>query len=211
MPSPIRAAATRTGAVGASLALAALLTACSNGQVEVGEARTNNTGPASPSVVPTATPTLSPYLDPTATTLGNLTLHLPLGWVTYEGQPVAAAGEGAEVQGAAQLITVPAEGRSAEEWAESIVAGETDLVTEGEALSLEDPLTAPGERSVPHISHDDADGRDNLFVTVEADSLHLLRFSGDGSTRAQLAAAESASTITVQVRATPSGGSSAQS
>lgn len=202
MSSPNRSAVARTGAAAASLGLVALLAACSNGEVEVGDARTNNTGPILTSS-PSASPTLSEYLDPQPSVLGDVTLHLPLGWTAYEGQPVATAGTDADVQGALQVSALPAEGSTAEQWAEAIVAGETDLVEKGDALALNDPLTAPGDRPVLHISHDHADGLANFFVAVEADTLYLLRFSGDGSTRAQLAAAESASTMTIQLQARP--------
>lgn len=198
MLRPLRTATSRAGALAAGLVLTATLTAC--GEVEIGDARTSGASPAETTASPAlATPTLTERLNPEASTIGDVTLHLPLGWVAVAGQPYAAAGADAPITGATMLTTAAAEGKTASQWAEAIAAGETDLVDASTGLTIKGTIEATGGRELVHVSHDYADGRANFFVTVEGDSLYLLRFGGDGSTDAQTVAAESAATLMIGV------------
>ncbi|QCX26225.1 hypothetical protein [Nocardioides jishulii] len=195
MLRPFRTATFRTGALAAGLLLTATLTAC--GEVEIGDARTSGASPAETTA--SATPTLTERLNPEASTVGDVTLHLPLGWVAVAGQPFAAAGTDAPIGGATMLTTALSEGKTASQWAEAIVAGESDLVDASTGLTIKGTVEATGGRELVHVSHDYADGRANFFVTVEGDTLYLVRFGGDGSTEAQTVAVESAATLTIGV------------
>lgn len=207
MLRPFRTATSRPGALAAGLLLTATLTAC--GEVEIGEARTSGASPAETTAsAASATPTLTERLNPDASTVGDVTLHLPLGWVAVAGQPFAAAGTDAPIGGATMLTTALSEGRTASQWAEAIVAGESDLMDASTGLTINGTVVATGGRELVHVSHDYAGGRANFFVTVEGDTLYLVRFGGDGSTEAQTVAVESAATLTIGVADEAAPGSS---
>lgn len=208
MPAPLRRAPARTAAVAVLLSL----TACGEDTAEIGAARTVVSGPttdASAGVAPASTevtpeetpqaPELDPRLAPEPTTVGSagvVSLHLPLGWETQAGGDLAWATAEATISGGHQITSLPAEGRSAEEWVADLVSGSTSVFDGGEGMVEKDPLTTAEGLTLFHLAQGYSDNRAQVFGVVVDDTLHLLRFGLDGSEEAAEVAALSAATAT---------------
>lgn len=204
MPAPLRRAPARTAAVAVLLTL----TACGEDSAKIGAARTVVSGPSADSSAggtPAATeetqePTLDPRLNPEPTTVGSagvVSLHLPLGWEAQPDGDLAWATPDATVPGGHQLTSVPAEGRTAEEWVADLVAGSTSVFTEGEEMVEQDPVTTAGGLTLFHLVQAYSENRAQVFGVIVDDTLHLLRFGLDGTEEAAEVAALSAATVTV--------------
>lgn len=157
------------------------------------------TGDATPDDTATAEP-LDPRLNAEPTTLGRdatMTAHLPYGWRAIEGSDVAAAGEGALLAGGATVTSVPAEGRSQEEWVQALVAGETDLFADTQGMEEHDPVTTTSGLTLFHLAQAYSENRAQLFGTVVDDTLHLLRFGLPGTDEGVEVATLSAATLSL--------------
>lgn len=199
----------RTLALGAASTLAALLltaTGCAEATLEVGDTTTVSQESAAPSSDETPDPAsvtvtavaLDPRLNPEPTVLGRdgtLQAHLPLGWAAIAGSDIAAAGDGAALAGGTTVTSVPAEGRSQDEWAQALMAGETDLFADTEGMEAREPVTTPSGLTLFHLAQVYSDNRAQLFGTVVDDTLHLVRFGLPGTDEAVEVAALSATTL----------------
>lgn len=212
MPRTLRRTPTlrAAGRPAAALVLGALLlgtSACAEAKLEVGETtRVTEDAPssaASPAAVPTGTTapaTVDPRLNAEPTAMGAegaVELHLPFGWAGVGEALIAAAGEDAQVPGGATVTSVPAEGRSAEEWVAALVAGETDLFADTEGMEEREPVTTSSGLTLFHLAQSYSDNRAQIFGTVVDDTLHLVRFGLPGTDEAVEVAALSAATIAV--------------
>lgn len=204
----------RLGAPGtpAALLVAALLlgvTGCAEAELEVGETTRVAEGMASPAASPGASDAtadaespapLDPRLNAEPTTMGaegSIQIHLPSGWEGVGDAVIAAAGEGAEVSGGATVTSIPAEGRSQDEWVAALVAGETDLFADTEGMDEHSPITTASGLTLFHLTQSYSDNRAQIFGTVVDDTLHLVRFGLPGTDEAVEVAALSAATLSL--------------
>lgn len=181
------------------LAAAALLltaTGCAEGELEVGEATTVVTE-GSPAPAAAAQPVVDPGLNPEPHTIGAVSLHLPLGWAPVEGASMAVPGEGAAIQGGNKVTSVPAEGRTAEQWTQDLVDGTTDIFVEPEGMQLQVPITTASGLTIFHLVQAYADNKAQLFGIVLDDTLHLVRFGLDGTEESAAVTAKSAATMSI--------------
>lgn len=191
----------RTPLLTAALLLAA--TGCGEGELEVGEATTVATDgtatPAAPAgTTPAVTPAaVDPALNPEPSTIGAVSLHLPLGWAPVDGAAMAVPGEGAAIQGGNKVTSVPAQGRTAAEWTQDLAAGTTDIFVEPEGMELQAPITTASGLEVFHLVQAYADNKAQLFGTVVDDTLHLVRFGLDGTEESAAVTAKSAATMSI--------------
>ena len=196
---------TRLRALASTAALTALLapalTGC-GGEVEIGEATTSVSRPSDPGTdapedadapadpadeVPAATVSVSVVssdLNQEPSLLGEtgqVQLHLPLGWAAVEGSDMATAGETAVHQGGFRISSVPAEGRTADEWTQALMTDQTDLFDEEGGMESREPVTTFFGLTLFHLVQSYSDDRAHVLGTVVDDTLHLLRFGTDGS------------------------------
>ena len=195
----------RTLTAPAALLCAALLataTGCSDAEpeLEVGEATTVvNEGVVTPSPTDdgssvTVSVVDDPTLNPAATTVGAVTLHLPLGWDVIPGADTAAPSEASAVTGGATVTSMPAQGRSAEDWSQSLINGAMRYLVIGEGLEPQAPIETATGQEVFHLTQP-SENRSHLFGMVVDDTLHLVTFGLDGSAEAAATVLRSASTI----------------
>lgn len=214
MPRTPRRTPARTlaGSPAALVVVALLLgaTACAETKLEVGETTrvaegttapaTNPTGSAEEPTGTAAPVTLDARLNPEPTALGRegtLQAHLPLGWDAIADSDIAMAGEEAVLAGGATVTSVPAEGRSQEEWAAALVAGETDLFADAEGMEELETVTTSSGLILFHLVQSYSEDRAQIFGTVVDDTLHLVRFGLPGTDEATEVAALSAATLSL--------------
>lgn len=211
--------ATRLRALASATALTALLapalSAC-GGEVEIGEATTSVSrpsdsgtdapgdadaaAPAEPGAVTTTVTAsvVSSDLNQEPSLVGEtrqVQLHLPLGWASVEGSDMATAGETAVHHGGFRISSVPAEGRTADEWTQALMTDQTDLFDEEGGMESRGSVTTFFGLTLFHLVQSYSENRAHVLGTVVDDTLHLLRFGTDGSEAAAEVIRSSAETF----------------